>query len=124
MLLSSISTDKGLKKSDETIIVALVELKPDVTVEVPNYVVELLKQFADVMPPELLNTLPTRRDIDYKIELLPGRIAPAQSPYHMAPKELVDLHKRLNELLDAGLIQPSKALLVLLFCSKRNRIGR
>ena len=43
MLLSAISTDKGLKKSNETIIVALVELKPDVTVEVPNYVVELLK---------------------------------------------------------------------------------
>ena len=28
----------------------------------------------------------------------------------MAPKELVELRKQLNELLDAGLIQPSKAL--------------
>ena len=27
----------------------------------------------------------------------------------MAPKELVELRKQLNELLDAGLIQPSKA---------------
>ena len=27
----------------------------------------------------------------------------------MAPKELVELHKQLNEVLDAGLIQPSKA---------------
>ena len=28
----------------------------------------------------------------------------------MAPKELVELHKQLNDLLYAGLIQPCKAL--------------
>ena len=28
----------------------------------------------------------------------------------MAPKELVELRKQLNKLLDAGLIQPSKSL--------------
>ena len=61
------------------------------------------------MPPELPKNLPPRRDIDHKIELMPGPVAPAQSPYRMAPKELVELRKQLNELLDAGLIQPSKA---------------
>ena len=40
---------------------------------------------------------------------MPGTVAPAQAPYHMAPKEFVELRKQLNELLDAGLIQPSKA---------------
>ena len=62
-----------------------------------------LKQYANVMPPELPKKLPPRRDIDHKIELLPGTVAPAQAPYRMAPKG------QLNELLDAGLIQPSKA---------------
>ena len=60
------------------------------------------------MPPELPKKLPPRRDIDHKIELRPGTVAPAQAPYHMAPKEFVELRKQLNELLDAGLIQPSK----------------
>ena len=109
MLLSSMSIDKELKKSDDTILAALVEVKPYVKMEVPDCVAELLKQYADIMPPELLKKSPPRKDIDHKIELLPGTVAPAQAPYHMAPKEFVELRKQLNELLDARLIQPSKA---------------
>ena len=77
--------------------------------EVPDCVAELLKQYADIMPPELLKKSPPRKDIDHKIELLPSTVPPVQSPYRMAPKELVELRKQLNELLDAGLIHPSKA---------------
>ena len=46
MLLSSMLVDKGLKKGDDTILAALVEVKPDVKMEVPDCVVELLKQYA------------------------------------------------------------------------------
>ena len=109
MFLSAMSIDKGLKKGDDTIVAALVEVKSDVKMEVPDCVAELLKEFTDVMLPKLPKQLPPRRDIDHKIELLPGTVAPAQDPYRMAPKELVELFKQLNELLDAGLIQPSKA---------------
>ena len=49
------------------------------------------------------------RDIDHKIELLPGTLAPSQAPYRMASKEFAELRKQLNELLDVGLIQPSDA---------------
>ena len=93
MLLSAMSIDKGLKKGEDTILAALVEVKPAVKMEVPDCVGELLKQYADVMPPELPMKLPLRRDIDHKIELLPGTIAPAQDPYHMAPKEFDELRK-------------------------------
>ena len=58
MLLSAMSIDKGLKKGEDTILAALVELKPDVKMEVPDFVAELLKQYADVMPSELPNKLP------------------------------------------------------------------
>ncbi|TMW84041.1 hypothetical protein EJD97_000169, partial [Solanum chilense] len=40
---------------------------------------------------------------------LPGMVSPAQAPYHIAHKEFAELRKQLNDLLDAGLIQPSKA---------------
>ena len=33
----------------------------------------------------------------------------AQAPYRMTPPELIDLRKQLTKLLDAGLVQPSKA---------------
>ena len=51
MLWSDMSIDKGLKKGDDTILAALVEVKLDVKMEVPHCVVESLKQYADVMPP-------------------------------------------------------------------------
>ena len=108
-MLSPMSIDKGLKKGDDTILAALVDVKPDVKMEVPDCVGELLKQYADVMLPELQKTLLPRRDIDDKIEFLPGIVSPAQAPYRMFPKELVELRKQLNDLVDAGLIQPSKA---------------
>ena len=43
IFLSAMSIDKGLKKGDDTILAALVEVKPDVKIQVPDCVVELLK---------------------------------------------------------------------------------
>ena len=40
---------------------------------------------------------------------MPGSRPPAQAPYRMTPPELRELRKQLTELLDAGLVQPSKA---------------
>ena len=77
--------------------------------EVLDLVVKILKEFRDVMSAELPKELPPRRPIDHKIELLPGTKAPAQAPYRMSPTELLELRKQLKELLDAGLIQPSRA---------------
>ena len=71
----------------------LVKVKPYVKMEVPDCVAELLKQYANVMPPELPKNLPPRRYIDHKIELLPGTVAPAKAPYRMTPKELTELRK-------------------------------
>ncbi|RVW22379.1 Transposon Ty3-G Gag-Pol polyprotein [Vitis vinifera] len=77
--------------------------------EVPDSMVKILKEFKDVMHVELLKKLPPRRPIDHKIELLPGAKPPAQVPYRMSPAELLEPRKRLRELLDTGLIQPSRA---------------
>ena len=75
----------------------------------PDCIVEFLKQHTDVVPPELPKKLPARRDIDQKIKLLLGTVAPAYAPYCMTPTGLAELCKQLNDLLDAGLIQPSKS---------------
>lgn len=88
MLLSAMSVEKGLKKGEKTMLVALVELEPDFTIEVLDCIAELLKQYVNVMLPKLLKKLPPRRDTNHKIELLPGTTSPAKTPYHMAPKEL------------------------------------
>ena len=108
-MLSAIQLKKGLKRGQETYVAALIEIKEGQTMEVPDSVVKILKEFSDVMPAELPKELPPRRPIDHKIELLPGTKAPAQAPYRMSPAELLELRKQLKELLDAGLIQPSRA---------------
>jgi len=45
--------------------------------------------------------------LEFAIELLPGTNPISKEPYRMAPTELEELKKQLQELLDKGLIQPS-----------------
>ena len=51
--------------------------------------------------------LPPDREIEFAIELVPGTAPISKAPYRMAPAELAELKKQLQELLDKGLIQPS-----------------
>jgi len=51
--------------------------------------------------------LPPDREIEFTIELLPGTAPISKAPYRMAPTELIELKKQLQELLDKGLIRPS-----------------
>ena len=104
-MLSAIQLKKGL----ETYVVTLVEIKYGHAMEVPNSVAELLHEFDDVIPAALPKDLPPRRPIDHRTELIPRSNPLALGPYRMSPAELLELRKKLKELLDAGLIQPSRA---------------
>ena len=76
----------------------------------PDLVAGLLQEFQDVMQAKLLKELPPRHPIDRKIELIPSAKPHAQAPYCMPHAELLDLRKQLKELLDADMIQPSRAM--------------
>ncbi|KAK4381413.1 Transposon Ty3-G Gag-Pol polyprotein [Sesamum angolense] len=56
-----------------------------------------------------LKSYPPQRAFDHAIELEHGARPPAQAPYRKAPTELAELRKQLDGLLEAGLIQSSKA---------------
>ena len=104
--LSALQLKKGLRKGEHTYVATMIEIKPDKQVEVPKAIAPILSRFSDVMPPELPKKLPPRRQTDHQIELMLGSRTPSQAPYRMTPPEL---RKQLMELLDAGLVQPSKA---------------
>ena len=108
-VISAKQVDKGLRKGQMTYMAALVQIKPDVMVEVPDEVGAVLDEFADVMPAELPRELPLRKTTDHQIDLEAGAKTPAQTSYMMAPCELAELRKQLDGLLEAGLVQPSKA---------------
>ena len=75
----------------------------------PNGVKKVLQEFQNVMPKQLPKALPPIRMINHEIELLSRVKPPAKGFCHMAPLELVELRKQLDELLQTSFIRPSKA---------------
>lgn len=107
--LSAMQVAKGCKKGALTYLAVMVEVQPDRVVAIPDTMRGLLEQYADVMPKELPDGLPPKREIEHRIELEPGARAPAKAPYRMSPKELTELKIQLGELLESGKIRPSIA---------------
>jgi hypothetical protein len=69
----------------------------------------IINEFKDVFPDELPSGLPPRREIDHRIELLPGQQPPSRPTYRMGQPEMDELKKQLTELMDKGYIQESKS---------------
>ena len=65
-------------------------------------------EFSDVFP-EDLPQLPPDRDVEFTIELEPSTAPISRCPYRMAPKELAEMKKQLEELLEKGFIHPSSS---------------
>ncbi|WVZ51434.1 hypothetical protein U9M48_002582 [Paspalum notatum var. saurae] len=59
--------------------------------------------------PEELSGLPPDRDIEFRIDLVPGTAPVSKRPYRMAPDELKKLKTQLQEQLDKGFIRPSSS---------------
>ena len=62
--------------------------------------------FPDVFPKGLLG-IPPVRQVEFRIDLVPGATPVAKAPYRLAPTEMQELSSQLNELLGKGFIRPS-----------------
>jgi hypothetical protein len=69
----------------------------------------LLRQYKDVFPADLPSGLPPSREVDHKIELIPGSVPQSRPTYRMSPTETDELKKQLDQLSASGFIQPSKS---------------
>ncbi|WVZ83365.1 LOW QUALITY PROTEIN: hypothetical protein U9M48_030523 [Paspalum notatum var. saurae] len=59
--------------------------------------------------PEKLPGPPPDRDVEFRIDLVPGTAPVSKRPYVMAPDELKELKIQLQEQLDKGFIRPSSS---------------
>ncbi|GKA28520.1 hypothetical protein Tco_0714765 [Tanacetum coccineum] len=59
---------------------------------------------------EDLSRLPRSREVEFRIDLIPGAMDVAKSPYRLAPMELQELSNQLKEIQDKGFIRPSSSL--------------
>ncbi|GJW30194.1 putative reverse transcriptase domain-containing protein [Tanacetum coccineum] len=57
----------------------------------------VVKNFIEVLPDDL-SGLPPIREIEFRIELIPGAMSVAKSPYRLAPSELEELSGQPKEL--------------------------
>ncbi|GJT17802.1 putative reverse transcriptase domain-containing protein [Tanacetum coccineum] len=70
--------------------------------------VPIVKDFPEVFP-EDLSGIPPARQVEFQIDLVPGAAPVARVPYRLAPSEMKELAKQLQELSDNGFIRPSSS---------------
>ena len=83
-------------------VAAHIEASPDLA-SIP-----VVCEFLDIFPVDLPG-LPPDRDVEFSIELEPSTAPISWRPYLMAPKELAEIKKQLEELLEKGFIHPSSS---------------
>jgi len=66
----------------------------------------VVREFSNVFPDEIPG-LPPSREIEFSIDLVPGAGPISIAPYRMAPAELAELKKQIEELLEKQFIRPS-----------------
>ncbi|GJR59874.1 putative reverse transcriptase domain-containing protein [Tanacetum coccineum] len=71
--------------------------------------VPIVRDFPEVFP-EDLSGLPPTRQMEFQIDLILGDAPVARAPYRLAPSEMKELSKQLQELSDKGFIRPSSSL--------------
>ncbi|GKA26812.1 putative reverse transcriptase domain-containing protein [Tanacetum coccineum] len=68
--------------------------------------IRVVRDFPEVFPDDL-SGLPPVREIEFRIDLIPGASPVVKSPYRLAPSEMLELSIQLKELQEKGFIRPS-----------------
>ncbi|KAI3815268.1 hypothetical protein L1987_14930 [Smallanthus sonchifolius] len=101
-IISIAKAKKQLINGDSIFLLHTLNTKPEGQIaDIP-----VVCEHPDVFLKELPG-LPHDRQIEIRIELIPGAKPIARSPYRLAPSELKELMKQIQELLDKGFIRPS-----------------
>ncbi|GJR54942.1 hypothetical protein Tco_1405463 [Tanacetum coccineum] len=76
--------------------------------------IPVVRGFTDVFP-EDLSGLPPQRQVEFRIDLVPGATPVAKSPYRLAPSKMQELSGQLQELQDKGFIRHSHSPFIIVF---------
>ncbi|GKB12778.1 putative reverse transcriptase domain-containing protein [Tanacetum coccineum] len=68
--------------------------------------ISVVRDFKDVFPEDLTG-LPPQRQVEFRIDLIPGVTPIVKFPYRLAPSEMQELSGQLQELQDKDFIRPS-----------------
>ncbi|KAI3822276.1 hypothetical protein L1987_09865 [Smallanthus sonchifolius] len=102
-IISCMKAWKFLKKGSYAFLANVVEKRSE---ELKIQDIPIVRDYPEVFPKDLPG-LPTSRQVEFRIDLVPGAAPIARSPYRLAPSELQELSNQLQELLEKGFIRPS-----------------
>ncbi|GJT23138.1 putative reverse transcriptase domain-containing protein [Tanacetum coccineum] len=105
-IVSCIKTQKYIEKGCELFLAQVTEQESK---EKRLEDVPVIRDFPEVFP-EDLPRLPPPRQVEFRIDLIPGAAPVARAPYRLAPSEMKELSKQLQELSEKGFIRPSSSL--------------
>jgi hypothetical protein len=80
--------------------------------DLPEEVQELLEEFIDIVVDELPHSLPPIRSVSHHIDLIPGASFPNKAAYRLTPQENEEVKRKVQDLLDKGLVRESLSLCV------------
>jgi hypothetical protein len=79
----------------------------DITTPLPRTITNLLQEFKDVFHVEIPPGLPLLRGIEHQIDMIPGASLPNRVAYRTNPKEMKEIQRQVQELLDNGYVRES-----------------
>ncbi|GJR56238.1 putative reverse transcriptase domain-containing protein [Tanacetum coccineum] len=104
-IISCIKASKYIERGHQLFVAHVTEKEPK---EKRLEDVPVIRDFPEVFPDDLPG-LPPPRQVEFKIELVPGAAPVARAPYRLAPSELKELADQLQELSEKGFIRPSSS---------------
>ncbi|KAI3776397.1 hypothetical protein L1987_46178 [Smallanthus sonchifolius] len=102
-LMSCITVQKYIRKKCMVFLAHVIQ-KEDKKRSVQD--IPIVRDFPEVFPDDLPG-LPPVRQVEFRIDLVPGANPVAKAPYRLAPSEMQELASQLQELADKGFIRPS-----------------
>ncbi len=84
------------------------EEQPSKTIKDPKKLedIPVVCEYPEVFPDDL-TTMPPEREIEFRIDLVPGTAPIYKRPYRMAANEMVEVKKQVDEQLQKGYIRSS-----------------
>ncbi|GJX03523.1 hypothetical protein Tco_0189439 [Tanacetum coccineum] len=104
-IISCIKANKYIERGHQLFVAHVTEKEPK---EKHLKDVPVIRDFPKVFPDDLQG-LPPPRQVEFKIELVPGAAPVARAPYRLAPSEMKEVADQLQELLEKGFIRPSSS---------------